>query len=100
MKPARAAPLAALCLLCLGGLTTSCDGCDGETSGAVEPMTGEQLVETRCGPCHSMTRIRRERLDAAQWGTVIDDMVRRGAELDDDERRQVIEYLTTMDTGQ
>lgn len=66
------------------------DGDPGEAEGASQ---GAQLVAERCTVCHNMGPIENERLSREQWLPVVNDMIARGARLDDEERDIVVEYL-------
>jgi mono/diheme cytochrome c family protein len=63
-------------------------------------LDGNALVDERCTVCHTRDRIDSERtegLDQAQWGEIVDDMIGKGAQLNDEERAAVIEYLASTD---
>ena len=65
---------------------------------AAEPQTlpdgpGKAAVEKMCKPCHGLENVVRARMTKERWGTVVDDMVSRGAQGTDDEIDQVIAYL-------
>jgi hypothetical protein len=63
-------------------------------------LDGAALVEERCTVCHDTERIDKERAegaDLAKWEEIVDEMIGKGAQLDDDERAAVIEYLASTD---
>lgn len=90
-----------------GGSTTPAGGegqatADGGQSaeagdaGPVEPANlGAALIADRCTTCHGMELIDEEHNDSQQWTAVVDDMIERGARLDQAERDAVIEYLAS-----
>jgi hypothetical protein len=66
-------------------------------SGDESALNGDQLVDTRCTNCHS-----RERIDSAdksrdEWAATVDRMIGYGAQLNDEERDAVIDYLAGTD---
>lgn len=70
---------------------------DDDDDGEDESMgAGAMLVEERCSVCHSTDRIYSADKDEAGWTETVDRMIDYGAQLDDDERATVIEYLAGM----
>ena len=53
---------------------------------------GKTLVETRCTACHSLSRIQQKH-NAGDWAAIVTTMVRRGAQLNYDEKAAVTQYL-------
>jgi cytochrome c-type biogenesis protein CcmH/NrfF len=51
------------------------------------------LVEERCTVCHSLNRIQTARYSAADWKTVVDTMITRGAQLSPEEESVVVDWL-------
>jgi hypothetical protein len=56
-------------------------------------LDGAALVQERCTACHSISRVESARQDAAGWKILVDSMVKRGAKLNADEQKAVIDYL-------
>jgi mono/diheme cytochrome c family protein len=56
---------------------------------------GKAVVQGMCTPCHGLENVIRARMTKDRWGSVVDDMVSRGATGTDDEIHQVITYLST-----
>jgi competence protein ComEA len=54
---------------------------------------GKATVQKMCTPCHGIENVVRARMTKERWGSVVDDMVSRGAQGTDDEIDQVINYL-------
>ncbi|MBS0361390.1 MAG: hypothetical protein JSR98_08415 [Proteobacteria bacterium] len=54
---------------------------------------GAALVKDRCTMCHDTDIIAASPRPAAAWGDLVASMVRRGAQLNDDEKAQVVAYL-------
>ena len=71
------------------------------TSGTVSTATqnnstisdSQSLLEERCTVCHSTRRITSSHFDTAQWTTVVDTMINKGAQLNTQERQTLIDYL-------
>ena len=57
--------------------------------------TGANVVEGGCVLCHGLDRIVDTKRAAAQWPAIVHRMVEIGAPLDDDQTKQVIDYLRT-----
>lgn len=58
---------------------------------------GAQLVDERCGRCHRLSAIEIPGKSRGEWSRIVDDMIDRGARLDDDERLVVIDYLVSLE---
>jgi hypothetical protein len=56
-------------------------------------IDGATLVSQRCTACHPITRIESAHHSAAQWQTIVDSMIRRGAQLTPEEETVVVNYL-------
>jgi sugar lactone lactonase YvrE len=66
-------------------------GAEGEDMGAA--LDGETLVNERCTVCHTRERIDAQDKDEAGWTETVDRMIGHGAQLNEEERAAVIEYL-------
>lgn len=61
-------------------------------------LDGKALVDERCTNCHSRSRIDQKMAsgaDLAAWTQTVDRMISYGAQLDDQERQAVLDYLTS-----
>ena len=56
-------------------------------------LTGEELLNQRCSVCHSTSQVTRRRETAQQWDDIVSQMIRRGAELNDSEKKILVDYL-------
>ena len=54
---------------------------------------GKAVFEKACTGCHGLENVVRVRMTKERWGTVVDDMVSRGATATDAEIDQIIAYL-------
>ncbi len=53
----------------------------------------ETVVTGKCTACHMADRIREARKNVAEWTELVDQEIDRGADLDQDEREAVIDWL-------
>jgi thiosulfate/3-mercaptopyruvate sulfurtransferase len=65
------------------------------TGGEVTTSDGEKLVKERCTVCHSLDRVDKAKKDKAGWEKTVNQMIGKGAELNDAERQAVIDYLSS-----
>lgn len=63
------------------------------TPASTTAIDGATLVSQRCTACHSMSRIESAHHSAAEWQTIVDSMIRRGARLTPEEETVVVNYL-------
>jgi cytochrome c5 len=72
------------------------EGATGEAVGEAteEVIDAAALIDDRCTMCHTADRIESEKGDAEDWEEIVDEMVGKGAKLDDEERAALITYLT------
>jgi mono/diheme cytochrome c family protein len=54
---------------------------------------GKDLVEDSCTDCHSLRRIKTQRLDAEGWNNILREMSENGAAIDPNDRKTIVEYL-------
>ncbi len=57
---------------------------------------GKKLVNSRCVACHDISRVTEKRSDREGWEMTVDRMILLGADLNDEQRDQVIDYLVSM----
>lgn len=57
------------------------------------PGDGKDIVEQKCGGCHAMKVVTSKRASKQQWSTLVDQMVTRGADVQDEDIQTVIDYL-------
>ena len=56
---------------------------------------GKEIVQQHCSGCHALKVVTSKRASKPQWASIVDQMVSRGAEVDDDDIEVVVEYLAT-----
>lgn len=57
----------------------------------------EELIVERCSVCHSVDRVFSADKTEEQWDTTIDRMIDLGAEVSDEEKELMIDWLTSPD---
>lgn len=57
---------------------------------------GKALVNGKCVGCHDISRVTNYQSDREGWELTVDRMILLGAELNDEQREQVIDYLAAM----
>jgi competence protein ComEA len=82
----------ALCLLPLSLVILCFAGDDGNAS-LLPDGPGKELVARACTECHSVDRMRSNRISKDDWFDKISDMVDRGASVTDAESQAMAEYL-------
>ncbi len=60
---------------------------------AVDDGHEKTLFETGCGGCHGLDVVTGQQMSRTAWATTVDQMVDRGAPLDQDQAAQVADYL-------
>ena len=67
----------------------------GEQEPTVPPATadGMVLLEERCTVCHDLERVVSAQKDREGWEQTVDRMIRRGANLNTEERDILVDYL-------
>ncbi|MBE0448258.1 MAG: hypothetical protein IBX64_09205 [Actinobacteria bacterium] len=58
-----------------------------------------RLISERCTGCHAASRWENENKTEKQWANIVDQMVRYGAQLSEEESVLVVEYLTAKSLG-
>jgi Quinohemoprotein amine dehydrogenase A, alpha subunit, haem binding len=85
-------------ILCITILVFAVACSSGTPTSTVAPAVtasqeGATLVSERCTVCHSLSRVESLRLSAADWSTVVDQMIARGAQLTPAEKTVIVNYL-------
>lgn len=61
---------------------------------SLPPGRGKVIVQRTCGGCHAMRVVTSKRATHTQWSALVNQMVSRGADLEDDEIDVVVDYLS------
>src|ERR1700682_5180631 len=64
-------------------------------SAALPPGKGKAIVQRTCISCHALKVVTAQRASKEQWSVLVDQMISRGADLNDDEIEIVVDYLAT-----
>ena len=57
------------------------------------PGKGKAIVQRTCTSCHALKVVTTKRASKEQWSTLVDQMMSKGADLQDDEVDIVVDYL-------
>jgi len=57
------------------------------------PGDGKEIVQQKCGGCHALKVVTSKRASKQQWSSFVDQMVSRGADIEDEEIETVVDYL-------
>ena len=57
------------------------------------PGKGKAIVQRTCISCHALKVVTAKRASKEQWSALVDQMMSRGADLEDDEVEIVVDYL-------
>ena len=60
---------------------------------ALPPGRGKVIVQRTCTSCHALKVVTSKRASKEQWSTLVDQMMSKGADLNDDEVDVVVDYL-------
>jgi competence ComEA-like helix-hairpin-helix protein len=63
------------------------------TAQSLPPGDGKEIVEQKCGGCHAMKVVTSKRASPQQWSALVNQMVTRGADIEDEDIQTVIDYL-------
>lgn len=89
---------ALLIILLVAIMATACGGgapAGGAQEPATGPLDGEALLQERCTVCHNLNRVDSATYDRAGWEAAVDRMIGRGAQLTEEERATLIDYLVS-----
>lgn len=69
------------------------------TASQVMAQDTSKLVSERCTECHTASRWENAKKTEKQWASIVDQMIRYGVQLSEDESALVVEYLTAKSAG-
>jgi len=61
---------------------------------SAETTSPKEIVKNRCTACHDLDRVYKAKKSRADWESTVDRMISYGSQLDEKERKAVIEYLS------
>ena len=83
-------------LLALILFASACSsGSSNTTPASTSALDGATLVQERCSVCHPLSRVEASSHTAAQWATIVNTMIARGAQLNSAEKTAVVNYLAS-----
>jgi cytochrome c-type biogenesis protein CcmH/NrfF len=68
-------------------------GSSNTTPSSTSALDGATLVQERCSVCHPLTRVESANHTAAEWKTIVNTMISRGAQLTPEEETAVVNFL-------
>src|ERR1700746_617295 len=57
------------------------------------PGEGQDIVRHQCGGCHALKVVTSKRATKRQWSSLVDQMITRGAEIEDEDIDTGVQYL-------
>jgi cytochrome c-type biogenesis protein CcmH/NrfF len=83
-----------LALLIFSIFTSACSSSSSSTTPAsTTQLDGATLLQERCSVCHPLARVESSNHTAAEWRTIVNTMISRGAQLTAEEEIVVVKYL-------
>jgi cytochrome c-type biogenesis protein CcmH/NrfF len=84
-----------LTILVVMSLVTACSSGSSSSTTATSTTSkdGSTLLQERCTVCHNLSRVESSRHTSADWKTIVDRMIGKGAQLTSDEETLVVDYL-------
>lgn len=58
------------------------------------PGDGRDIVQEQCGSCHALKVVTAKKATREEWSQVVDQMISRGAEIEDQDVETVVRYLS------
>jgi hypothetical protein len=92
MRYGRAALMAGLALGLAGARVLAADA--PAAPAAPPPGKGLDLINERCGFCHSTAQVFASRKTQPDWAATVQAMADRGAEVSPDEQKVIVDYLS------
>lgn len=92
-KLAGAGILSAAALLCAGA--SLAQSAPAPAAGGVDMVHAKETVETVCKNCHDLSVVTDARYDRSGWQNVIIRMQAQGLSISNEQRKEILEYLTT-----
>jgi competence ComEA-like helix-hairpin-helix protein len=65
----------------------------GASDSGLPDGKGKDVVESACSDCHSLERIKAQRLDEEGWNSVLHEMLENGAPINPNDMRVIVSYL-------
>jgi hypothetical protein len=90
---ARLATIVIAFLVLLVFSSACSSGSSNTTPASTAQLDGATLVQQRCSVCHPLGRVESSNHTPAQWNTIVNTMISRGAQLTPEEKTVVVDYL-------
>jgi cytochrome c5 len=82
-----------VCLMLAACSSTTEPTSSSSTLDTATLQQGKTLLEERCASCHTIEKTTRRTGSAAEWDNIVTDMIKRGANLTEDEKTVLVQYL-------
>jgi major membrane immunogen (membrane-anchored lipoprotein) len=67
--------------------------CGADDAGMDNVPDGETLLQNRCDECHDLQRVTDSQKTEAEWEETVERMIQQGAELNEEEKEVLVDYL-------
>lgn len=84
----------ALLVILAVGILAACTQAATDTP-AADKSEAEILIDERCSVCHSTSRVYSKNLTQEQWSSVFDNMIAKGADVNEEEKTIMIDWLVS-----
>jgi competence ComEA-like helix-hairpin-helix protein len=81
-------------MVCLLLLPLSVLLATGAGAGDLPEGKGKDVVTDTCTECHTLSRVKAQRLDEEGWKNILREMIENGASIQPDDRATILSYLT------
>ena len=85
--------LVVVMLVVAASVASGCGGGQEAPAGEQVAVDGETLLEERCTECHDLERTTSQQKTRAEWEETVSRMIDRGAELNEEEKTVLVDYL-------
>ncbi|MGB9669168.1 MAG: hypothetical protein ACPL0B_02165 [Anaerolineales bacterium] len=92
-----------LLLFVLSAFLVSCQSSNSTPTQPINPTSNSQgvssandgatLLQNRCTVCHNLDRVKNEKNSRTKWEQIVNNMIQKGAQLNDNEKTTLIDYL-------
>lgn len=83
-----------LAFVLIAGLVAGCGDEPTEAPESTGPtVSGLALLNDRCTECHTLDRVENASMTRDEWSATVEDMIERGAALNDQEKEVLVDYL-------
>src|ERR1700726_4144555 len=81
------------CIVLIGSVLIFISLTSAASAQNLPPGDGQDIVQHQCAGCHALKVVTSKKASKQQWATIVDQMVSRGADVEDDDIEIVVQYL-------